>query len=89
MSLLHTQLFINIDDNIKRFLGYILLLFGIMRLSMNYNIVCISYLSEAYLFKNELDKNNKNVNIINIKFVIFFSMFLFSIVYYQILYNNK
>ena len=89
LSLLHTsQLFINIDDNVKRFLGYVLLLFGIIRLSLNYNLICISYLFEAYLFEYELYKNNKNVNILNIRFVSIFSIFLFLVVYYQILFNN-
>ena len=88
LNLLHTQLFINIDDIVKRFLGYILLLFGMMRLSLNYNFICISYFFEAYLFEYELYKNKKYMDISSIRFVSITSIILGLTSYYQIIFNN-
>ena len=69
LNILHTQLFINIDNITKRFLGYLLLLLGMMRLSLNYKLIFLSYIFEAYLFEYEIMHNKNGMNIAKVRFV--------------------
>ena len=61
LDYLHVGVFSTIDDIAKRFLGYIILLFGIIRLSLNYKLIFISYLYEAFVFEYENIKNKMNI----------------------------
>ena len=73
---LHTGLFININEDIKRFLGYIILLFGIIRLSQNYSLIISSYIFEIYFFENENIYNKYGMNTIKVRIVSIMSLIL-------------
>jgi hypothetical protein len=53
LAYLHAGVFINIDEITKRFLGYLIFTLGIIRLSLNYEMIFISYMIEAYVFEYE------------------------------------
>lgn len=57
-----------------------------MRLSLNYNLIMLSYIFEAYLFEYESQKNK--MDIIRIRFVSITSIILGILASYNIIYNT-
>jgi hypothetical protein len=61
LDYLHLGVFISVDEITRRFLGYIIFLLGIIRLSLNYELIFVSYLYEAFIFEYENMKNKMDI----------------------------